>query len=190
MVTAEEAKSIILRLCEGSSPDERFAIQSCEPSPSGDYWVVRANSEDFVVHGVFERCYVGVNAHLVKTASGAVETVGSGQSVEQYLEDKYDLERAAGSYYVLQPSFDKTDKVALINLRQKLGLSLQESIALLSMGRSQWLTGKRSVLKHAQDLLCEQGIEVDIVLRQDVLGAVEIDERAEHLDALKPYIRA
>lgn len=190
MVTADEAKSIILQLCEGSSQNERFVIQSCELSPHGDYWVVRANSEDFVVHGIFERCYVGMNAHLVSTTSGVVETVGSGQSVEQYLEDMYDLKKAAGSYYVLQPSFDKTDKIALINLRQKLGLSFQESIALLSTDRCQWLTGKRSVLRHVQELLHEQGIEVDIVLRQDIQRAVEIDGRVWHLDALKPYIRA
>ncbi len=190
MISADQAQKIILQLCENDDRDERFVIQSCEASPRGDYWVIRANSEDCVLHGIFERCYVGVNAHLVDVTSGDVEMIVSYQSVDQYLEDKYDLENAAGSHYVLQPAFDKADKVALINLRQKIGLSFRESIELLSSGKCQWLTGKKSVLKHAQNLFREQGIEVVIVLSENVGVAKEIDHKVWYWDAMKAYVRA
>lgn len=189
MISAEEAKSLVLRMCEASSTGERFAIQSCDKSPCNEYWVIRANSEDYVVHGIFERCYVGVNAHLVNATSGVIESVGSRQSWEQFLQDKHDLENAAGLHYVLEPAFEKTDKVPLINLRQRLELSYQDSILLLLPENRQWLTGKFRVLKDAQKLLQERGIVTVIVLRETVLGVVTVKESALHWDALVSLIR-
>lgn len=78
---------MILRHSESDplSPQyEKFALISCELSGDGDHWIVRVNSEDDVLHGRFERCYVGVNAYLVNVMSGEIETVGSAQSVETY----------------------------------------------------------------------------------------------------------
>ncbi|TPG93310.1 hypothetical protein EAH72_20475 [Pseudomonas caspiana] len=40
---------------------ERFVIQSCELSANGDYWVIRSNSEDYVVHGMTEFCAPAVD---------------------------------------------------------------------------------------------------------------------------------
>src|SRR3990167_7401021 len=103
MINEEQAKAFVLHRCEAFTQGrERFAVQSCTLSSKGDYWVVRANSEDFVLRGIQELCYVGANAHLVHTTSGDIETVGSGQSVEQYLEDKYDLIEAGDKHYVLE----------------------------------------------------------------------------------------
>jgi hypothetical protein len=124
MIDADQAKDLVLRLRDASSGrSDRLAIQYCALSGRGDYWIVCANSEDFVIRGVRERVLVGVNAHLVNTMSGEIETVANDRSVEQYLEDKYDLAAAGINHYVLVPCFDKNDKAGVIRLRQKLGCS-------------------------------------------------------------------
>ncbi|WP_185814679.1 hypothetical protein [Xanthomonas sp. SS] len=189
MITADRARETVLRLCESDS-EERFAIQSCELSPRGDYWVVRCNSEEYIVHGFFGSCYVGVSAYLVNASSGHVEIVGSGQSWQQYLQDKYDLEVANGAHYIIRPTFDRTDKTAFVNLRKRLERSLQESIRLVSPENNHWLTGRLRPLENARELLKEKGISVDVVLRKDTSGAIEINESDLHWDALKSTIRA
>lgn len=186
MIDADHAKALVLRRSEAVSQGrERFAIQSCKLSEQGDYWVIRANSEDFVHHGIQERCYVGLNAHLVNTASGEIDTVGSGQSVEQYLGDKYDAARAGTKHYVLGPNFDKNDKASVIRLRQKLDCTLQRAMQLVSPESSCWLTGKRRTLGHAQALLLREGIQTSIRLQQSLGSAVEIDDSVWHWDLLK-----
>lgn len=148
MIDADQAKALVLRRCEASSHQgDRFAIQSCELSEFGDYWVVRANSEDFVVRGIQECRYVGANAHLVHATSGEIETVGSGQSVEQYLGDKYDVMRAAGKHYVLTPNFDRSDKPGVIRLRQMFDCSLQTAVQMVSPESKFWLTGRKRTLE-------------------------------------------
>lgn len=190
MISAEDAKSTVLRLCEVGAQHGRFAIQSCELSPRGDYWIVCANSEDYVVRGMLERCYVGAGAHLINRASGCVETLGSAQSWQDHLQDKYDLEAAAGAHYVIVPGFDRTDRAALINLRQRLSLSMQDAIALLSPARLHWLTGSLRSLRRAQRLLRDKGIDTEIVLRQDALCGAVVDERVWHWEALASLMRA
>ncbi len=189
MISEDDAKSIVLKLCNADAGGEKFVIQSCKASPRGDYWIVRSNSEAYVIHGDFERCYVGVSARLVNAITGEVETVGSGSSWQEYLQDKYDVEIAAGLHYVLEPAFDVKDKAALVNLRQRLVRSYQETIALVSPEHRHWLTGKLRVLKIAQTLLKEQGIEASICLREKTLGAALIDERIWHWEALVPCIK-
>jgi hypothetical protein len=186
MIDADQAKSIVLRRSEASSQSgDRFAIQSCVLSDRGDYWIVRANSEDFVVRGVQERQYVGANAHLVNAKSGAVETVGSGQSVEQYLKDKYDVAVAGDNHYVLVCGFDNSDKASVIHLRQKLDCTLQIAVQLTSEPSRVWLYGKRSALLHAQELLQREGIATNIQLQAKTGSAVWIDHSVWHWEAVK-----
>ncbi|WP_051517025.1 hypothetical protein [Herbaspirillum sp. RV1423] len=186
MIDAEQAKTLVLRRSEASSHGrERFAIQSCTLSERGDYWVIRANSEDFVVRGIQERCYVGVNAHLVNTVSGQIETVGSGRSVDQYLEDKYDAAAAGAMQYVLGPAFGKDDKRAVIRLRQKLECSLQQAIKLVLPESSNWIIGTRRTLLHMQAMLLREGIATNIQLRKSPISAESIDDSVWHWDALK-----
>ena len=116
MLSAQQASAIVLDLHKESVRDggpERFVIQSCELSPNGDYWIIRCNTEDCVVHGKTEYCYVGVNAHLVEVRSGALETVASCFSIEEYLRDKDDLRAAGGESYVLMPAFSSTQAEAI-----------------------------------------------------------------------------
>ncbi|WP_338763050.1 hypothetical protein [Massilia sp. METH4] len=186
MIDADQAKALILRRSEGSyGGTERFTVQSCALSERGDYWVIRVNSEDFVVRGMRERCYVGANAHLVDTATGRIETVGSGQSVEQYLEDKYDAAAAGDMHYVLGPDFGRDAKMAVIRLRQKLECSLAQAMMLVSPASSDWLTGKKSTLSHAQAMLLREGIATVIRLQADAASAVPIDDSIWHWRALK-----
>lgn len=192
MLSAQQASAIVLDLHKGSIRDdrpERFVIQSCELSANGDYWVIRCNTEDCVVHGKTEYCYVGVNAHLVEVRTGALETVASCFSIEEYLRDKYDLHAAAGHSYVLGPSFSRENKAAVINLRQKLACSYPDSLALLSGTGRQWLTGKRRYLEDAQRLLTFEGIATDIELRVDPKGAITIGPETWHIDAVLKALR-
>jgi hypothetical protein len=190
MITADDAKAIVLQQIEAHQPEERFAIQSCELSSCGDYWAICANSEDYVLRGMFERCYIGVSAYLVDSVSGDVEIVSSRTSWQTYLNDKYDLEHAGGLSYVLEPAFDKTQKTAVINLRQKLALTYPETLALLSPEKCRWLTGKLRVLRDAQRMLREQGIETEIHMREDRIDAKVIDETIWHWDLLVSQMRA
>lgn len=186
MIDADQAKALVLERSEAASQGRvRFAIQSCTLSAHGEYWVIRTNSEDFVLRGIQERCYVGVNAYLVNAASGEIETVGSGESVEQYLGDKYDAARAGTKHYVLGPDFNKNDKASVIRLRQKLECTLQRAMQLVSPESSYWFTGKRRTLGHAQALLQREGIQTKIQLRQSPGRAVEIGDSVWHWDLLK-----
>jgi len=97
MITSEDAQAAVLTRVNSAAHvlcRDTFVIQSCVLSARSDYWIVRANSEDFVLRGMGEKQYVGVNAYLVSTVAGSIEIVGSGQSVESYLQDKYDVEAA------------------------------------------------------------------------------------------------
>lgn len=187
MISAQQASAIVLNLYKGSTRDghpEQFVIQYCELSASGDYWVIRCNTEDCVVHGKTERCYVGVNAHLVEVESGRIETVASCISVEDYLRNKDDLHAAAGKSYVLEPSFSSESKAEVINLRQKLSCSYPDSFALLLGVGRQWLTGTRRHLEDAQRLLAIESIATDIRLQVDLKGAIAIWPEAWHIDAV------
>ncbi|UZJ58954.1 hypothetical protein OKW98_20610 [Pseudomonas sp. KU26590] len=187
VLSAEQACQIVLGLSEGVMRDgkpERFVIQSCELSANGDYWVIRSNSEDYVVHGMTEFCYVGVNAHLINVSTGERDTVASCMSVDEYLQDKYDLEAAAGSKYVLTPAIDRGDKPALVNLRQKLQCTYPQTLSLLTGKQRHWLTGKRRFLEDAQRLLLEQAITTQIELVPDAGEAVVIGVDAWHIEAV------
>ncbi|MBK5373792.1 hypothetical protein JFT81_03995 [Pseudomonas sp. TH43] len=191
-LTADQACAIVLALFDGAMRDgkpERFVIQNCELSANGDYWVIRCNSEDYVVHGMTEFCYVGVNAHLINVFTGEREMVVSCITVEEYLQDKYDLEAAAGKQYVLTPALDRADKPALINLRQKLQCTYPQTLALLTGQQRLWLTGTRMLLKNAQRLLGEQGITTQIELLPDAGEAVVIGVETWHIEAVLKAVR-
>lgn len=193
MVDAIQAQAIVIQYCESGSPlpsAEKFAIQSCEFSKQGNCWVVYANSEDYVLHGRDEHCYIGVNAYLVDQESGSIEIVGSGQSVEQYLQDKEDLRNAGHCSYVLEPAFDKTDKSQLIHFRQALECSLQFALQMVSPENRGWLTGKLSALRDAQANLEKRGIPTRINLLPSAGGATEINPQVRHWDALKAVLKS
>ncbi|MFZ6757042.1 hypothetical protein ACO0K9_07465 [Undibacterium sp. Ji50W] len=189
MITAEDAQTIILRLCHQGREANEFVIQSCVLSPRNDYWVVRANSADYVLRGMEERCYVGVSAHLVDVFTGEVETVGSGQGWQSYLVDKYDLINAKGNHYILSPAFDKRDKSALINLRQKLECRLQDVIYMTSPDNNFWLAGRLSALCEIKKTLEKANIKVNIELHSDLRGAVEIDNGTRYFDVVKKHLQ-
>lgn len=192
MLSAQQASAIVLDLHKGVLRDgqpERFVIYSCELSASGDYWVIRCNTEAYVVHGETQYCYVGTNAHLIEVKTGRLETVASCFSVEEYLQDKDDLHAAAGKSYVLGPSFSRERKGDVINLRQKLACSYPDSFALLLGKGRQWLTGKRRHLEHARRLLAIEGIASDIGLQVEPKGAIMIGPETWHIDAVLRAIR-
>jgi len=169
-ISAEQAQAIVLGACR---PDP-FVIQSCSLSPCGGYWVIRANTAECVLEGRWERCYVGVNAYLINTESGEQEIVGSGESVDDYLEDQCDVRVAADQYYVLGPDFESGDKVLTIRLHQKLGCGLQMALNMLSEPNRRWLTGTRRVLTHACALLEREGIPNTVTLQDNVGPAVAL----------------
>ncbi|QHF51210.1 hypothetical protein [Pseudomonas sp. S49] len=191
-LTADQACAIVLALFDGVMRDgkpERFVIQNCELSANGDYWVIRSNSEDYVVHGMTEFCYVGVNAHLINVVTGERETVANCFSVEEYLQDKYDLTAATGKQYVLTPALDRANKPALINLRRKLQCTYPQTLALLTGPQRLWLTGTRRRLQDAQRLLGEQGIITQIELVPDASEAVAIGVETWYIEAVLKAVR-
>nr|BFD41255.1 hypothetical protein FFPRI1PSEUD_27540 [Pseudomonas sp. FFPRI_1] len=192
MLSAQQACARVLADHAGilrEGVEERFVIQSCTLTTRGDYWAVCCNSEDYVVHGLAEYCYVGVSAHLVDVETGAIETVANCTSVEEYLQDKYDLRAAAGSVYVLAPAFGRDDKPALINLRRKLACTYPQALALLSGEQAHWLTASRRRLQEAQRLLASQGIATRIELAPEVLNGIEIDVEVWYAEAALEALR-
>ncbi|NHZ34029.1 hypothetical protein [Massilia rubra] len=188
MISSDMAQAMVLRRSEGdpsSARYEKFAVQSCQLSRQGDYWIVCVNTAAYVLHGRAERCLVGANAHLVDVISGQIETVASCRPVEDYLQDKYDVRRAAGMHYMLTPAFDRTDKVAVIRIRQAFGCSMREAMKLASPEHHCWLTGPRRVLRWAQGELTLKNIVTDIILAPDAEDAVDIDDSIWHWDLLK-----
>ena len=178
MITANEAQNIILKQCEGTLPDgtiEKFAIMSCELSPCKNYWVIRCNSEDYVLRNIVLRMYIGVNAHLVHVQSGQVETIGSAESVDGYLQDKLDYAHAEGKEYVLIPLFDKTDKKLLIHFKQWLQCGISDAINMVSDKNKLWLTGTKRDLQRLCSLLNQEQIPTGIILSENPANAVQVD---------------
>jgi hypothetical protein len=132
-----------------------------------------------------EKQYVGVNAYLVSSVSGNVELVGSAQSVESFLQDRYDAEAAEDEHYVLGPIFTRYEKTALVNLRQKLECSFQDAMLLISAPQSAWITGSLATLKNAKELLEQQEINVSIQLHPEIASAIEIDNSVSDWNAMK-----
>lgn len=193
-VCARDAEAIVLELYNSSGREcdgepERYVIQHCELSPRGDYWIVRCNTEDCVVHNIFSRCLVGVNAHLVDVNTGEVGVVCSAMSVDDYLQDQYDLATAAGDVYVLGPAFDRRNKAELIHLRQKLECTYAEVFALLSGENAHWLTGTARILRDARQLLASQGIQTRISVCPNAQGAVSVGVETWHVEAVLKAVR-
>ena len=185
-LSAEDAQSLVLARC-GHAADgtvrDRFAIQSCRLSSRQDFWVITANSEDYVLRGMGERCYVGVSAYLVDIISGAIEIVGSGDSWEGYLQDKYDAAAAGSRHYVLRSAFGPEDKPAVIRLRQKLDCLTQEARRLVEPGIA-WFTGTRRDLLHAQALFKVESIDTAISLADGIGDALLLNRSVWHWQAL------
>lgn len=185
-VTSEvDAKNLVLSRVGCSEP---FAVQSCVLSSRGDYWIIRANSAAFVLHGDTSRLYVGVSAYLIDVHSGELEIVSSYTSAEHYLQDKYDVLEAAGQHYVLCAGFAREDKKAIVALRQKLDCPLLRALMLAEHAHP-WVTGKKSVLQHAQKLLANQGVSSVISLVDDPKDAPMINDSIWHWQALRELLR-
>ncbi|MEQ4922231.1 hypothetical protein [Proteus hauseri] len=174
MITLQEAKIIALNYCNPSLTDENFVVYFCVLSPKQDYWIIRCNAERYIINKEPEHCYVGVNAYLVDVQTGEVEIVASGNSVEDFLQDKYDLRLANGDFYVLSPSFTKENKQALIHFKQWLACGYTEAICLLS-ANNKWFTGNYRTLQHIQIQLKEIGINTKITLMEKPDNAVVVE---------------
>lgn len=174
MITSQQARDIVLNHCHSSPCDERFVIYFCELSAKQDFWIIRCNSERYVIYNQLEHCYVGVNAYLVDTYTGKIDIVGSGQNVEDFLQDIYDAQAAGSQFYLLRPIFSKENKIALLNLKQWLGYGYTDTVNLLTINKN-WFTGKRRNLQHVQILLNKRDINTEIILADKTEGIVIID---------------
>lgn len=146
--------------------EDKFVISSIKLSLNKDYWIITANSEAYVKHDDFSRCYVGVNAYLVNAKTGEIEIIGSCESVENYLQDKYDDIEAKGCLYVLGSGYKENDKKAIIKLHQILQCKLSDSRELIKGNKCIWFTGKKRVLSRVSDFFRTQGIETEIALEK------------------------
>lgn len=189
MINQDEAESRVLAFGQAES-GVALAIQTCERSPRGDYWIIRANSEDFVFGGDRSQMLVGASAYLVRVADGEITVVGSNEAWQTVLQDKYDEAAAGSMHYVLDPIFERNDKTAVVLVRQRLLCSQQTALQLASEERRGWLTGLRRHLLIAQTVIGGKGINTRIVLRHDVDGIPQMDEHVADWNALVARIRS
>ncbi len=185
MLTDSEACQLVLTKLDHREP---FAVQSCALSDRKDFWIIRANSATYVLHGDASRCYVGVNAYLVDVDSGFIEIVGSGEDVSGYLQDKYDLREAEGRHYVLTADFPRSDPRAVMHLRQVLECSLQRARELAETGRP-WLTGKRRDLLRIEALFRERGVATAVRLVDQPLDARPVGGWVWFWDPIKTALK-
>ncbi|WP_368869187.1 hypothetical protein [Proteus terrae] len=108
------------------------------------------------------------------TYTGKIDIVGSGQNVEDFLQDIYDAQAAGSQFYLLRPIFSKENKIALLNLKQWLGYGYTDTVNLLTINKN-WFTGKRRNLQHVQILLNKRDINTEIILADKTEGIVIID---------------
>ncbi|KQV78296.1 hypothetical protein [Rhizobacter sp. Root1221] len=185
MLTDNDACQLVLAKLDYGEP---FALQSCSLSERKDYWIIRGNSAAYVLHGDASRRYVGVNAYLVDVDSGLIEIVGSGHDVSEYLQDKYDLREADGRHYVLTANFPRSDKRAIVHLRQVLECSVQRARELADAGRP-WLTGTRRDLQRAEELLRDRGVATAVKLVEQPLDARPLGGSVWFWDPIKTALR-
>lgn len=78
----------------------------------------------------------------------------------------------------MTPDFDRSDKRALINLRQQIEASYDEAFYLLSEAGKEWFTGRRRVLEHARRILASRGIETRVALQFERTEAMKIEGKS------------
>lgn len=188
MITSQQAQDIVLNHCHSSPCGEQFAIYFCELSPKQDFWIIRCNSERYVIYNQLEYCYVGVNAYLVDTSTSKIDIVGSGESVEDFLQDIYDAQTACGQFYLLRPTFSKENKISLLHLKQWIGCGYIYAINLLTINKN-WFTGKRRYLQHMQTLLDKRDIKTEIILADNIDGIVVINNNTWFEEDIRKELR-
>lgn len=185
MITSQKAQDLVLNLCNSKCYNDKFIVYFCELSLNQDYWIIRCNSERYILNNSHAHCYVGVNAYLVNTLTGEIEIVSSAHSIDDFLQDKSDLQRAGQCFYILQPTFTKENKQALINLKQWLGCGYTEALSLLSLNNNKWFTGKLRYLQHIQALLKNKNIKTEISLIETTDNAVVIEPNILYEEDIK-----
>lgn len=178
MLTQQEACDLVL----AGFTRTRGAVSACRLDPRGQYWVIHANSYEYVVNGRSDRCLVGVGAYLVHIASGRLTTTPSYETWHESIQDIYDLDDAAGAHYVLRPDCAPGDKRAIVHLHQRLGCSLIDARWLLEENNRSWLTGTGRTLRDARAQLKTHGIETQVALQDDPRGALPLTPQEWTLD--------
>lgn len=189
MYSELEARQKVLDFVNSGSAEreDEFVVSSIHLSEHSDYWIVTANSRAYVEEGDISRCYVGVSAYMLNTESGEIEIIGSAQSPQIFLQDKYDLRRAGSQSYVLVCSHDKYDKRAIINFHQVFKCPLQKAIKLIRERRD-WFTGKKRFLVEAQNLLAQKGIKTIVELKSQTLATSTIKSEIIWWEAMEKIV--
>lgn len=188
MIDQKQAEEIVLRRLNPPGGDDPFVISSVELSPRGDYWIIGANSEAYVVHGDESRRSVGVNAYLVHAESGEIETVGSGEMPEDTLQDKYDEQAAGGMHYTLVSAEEASNMRAITRLRGVIQCSLSDARELISGNKTVWATGRKREVTRASELLAEQGIVTEVKLSESREGLPEAPETLAGWDDIRELL--
>ncbi|WP_091803130.1 hypothetical protein [Lysobacter sp. yr284] len=185
MITQQEACDQVLAGFTGT----RGAIASCELDPRGQYWVIHANAYEYVVDGRSEHCLIGDGAYLVHIASGRLTITPSYETWHESIQDIYDLDDAAGAHYVLRPDYAADDKRAVVHLHQRLGCSLIDARWLLEHANRSWLTGTGRTLRDAQKVLGAHGVATQVVLQDDLHGALSLTAQQWTVDMVLQRLR-
>lgn len=131
---------------------------------------------------------VGINAHLVNTETGEIEIVGSGQSVDDYLQDKYDLHKASDQAYVLIPYINWKNNKKIIKLKQWLQCSY-EDLKLLSKPQHLYgLTSYRRGLAAVQNYLLSKQITSEIKLMTQPINAMRLKNDIYYIEQCRQLL--
>ena len=185
MFTEKEAKDKLLKRINDQRPNQPpFEITDIRLSSRKDWWIMGANVID-----PFPK-YVGVYGYLLNNDSGEIIVCGADQFPDEYIQDQYDLEEAAGRCYVLYSCLKDT-KSELLRLKQLLGVDYKQAMKLIR-DKKQWFQGKKRHVVSAQKLLAEINVvtSVELVKKPSALVLVEGEYwwRHQPLEALRDAI--
>ena len=177
-VSQEEAEEIIFKLVnedfEKGLCEDNFVISHVSLDNTASYWVIGSNSEAFVKHGVFGKCYVGLQAHLVDVDTGEIHTVGSGQDLDEVIQDLLDEKIAGRGVWYIKPLDDADHKKQILNLRRFCTISMSDAKRILR--HKSWFKGKKRELESSKVILKEFGVATEIILSEQAIAIPDMQD--------------
>lgn len=174
-----EARALALAYLTTPCP---MTIVSCRLSSCGTHWILTANTEVYVRTGDTSQALVGLHEVLVDRATGAVEALGGPWSAEEILQDRDDLEQAAGRHWVVRP-LASAGPADVLTLRRWLGCA--PAHARQRMGGGAWFYGPRSSARQALHDLQSLGLPVELALVADPGQAMPLVRIGGELEDLR-----
>lgn len=178
-VSEDEARALVLADLATRYP---MVITSCRLSTRSTHWILTANTEVYQRTGDERQAMIGLGEVLVDRATGNVEALGGPWSAEEILQDRHDVELAAGRHWVVRP-LASAGPADIITLRGWLGCT--PSWARERMRGGAWFCGPRSSAQQALHDLQRLGLPVELALVDDPGQATHLVRIGGELEDLR-----